>query len=195
MPCTLGWLLEFSFQLIVQPDSIGTGTTVSNAPRIHTEQEMIHWRSVWSVPMIQLPLGWLVRKMSLLVMVGGAWSAHQVLGFLFEMICLFPAICNAGEYFDEWSKKCRLCPLGTYQEKCGSTACLPCPADSTTTITVRWSRIYSWTSLLSARLIQGAKNASDCSFKCGAGKELAADGRCKPCSRGTYWVSCRKVVG
>ncbi|EYB93687.1 hypothetical protein Y032_0180g826 [Ancylostoma ceylanicum] len=85
-------------------------------------------------------------------------------------------ICNAGEYYNEWSKKCHLCPLGTYQEKRGSTECLPCPADSTTTII-------------------GAKNASDCSFKCGAGKELGADGRCKDCARGTYWVNTVQLTG
>ncbi|RCN41795.1 GCC2 and GCC3 [Ancylostoma caninum] len=85
-------------------------------------------------------------------------------------------ICDAGEFYDEWLKKCRPCPLGTYQEKRGSTECVPCPADSTTTIT-------------------GAKNASDCSFKCGAGKELAANGRCKDCDRGTYWINTVQFTG
>ncbi|ETN75616.1 GCC2 and GCC3 [Necator americanus] len=85
-------------------------------------------------------------------------------------------ICDTGEYYDEWLKKCLPCPLGTYQEKRGSVSCLPCAADTTTGFI-------------------GAKNATDCSFKCGAGQELDAEGRCVPCARGTYWVSTNHFAG
>ncbi|KAK6725541.1 hypothetical protein RB195_004078 [Necator americanus] len=85
-------------------------------------------------------------------------------------------ICDTGEYYDEWLRKCLPCPLGTYQEKRGSVSCLPCAADTTTGFI-------------------GAKNATDCSFKCGAGQELDAEGRCVPCARGTYWVSTNQFAG
>ncbi|VDM72497.1 unnamed protein product, partial [Strongylus vulgaris] len=85
-------------------------------------------------------------------------------------------ICDAGEYYDEQLKRCQSCPMGTYQEHRGSTECVPCSLDSTTTIT-------------------GAKNASDCSFKCGSGQELTAEGFCTPCVKGTYWIKTDKFVG
>ncbi|XGW24491.1 hypothetical protein V3C99_006145 [Haemonchus contortus] len=86
-------------------------------------------------------------------------------------------LCDAGEFYDDETKKCQLCPLGTYQEKPGGAACLPCPSDSTTSIT-------------------GAKNATDCSVKCDAGEELVADStNCVPCARGTYWVTTTMFTG
>ncbi|WKX91989.1 hypothetical protein Q1695_010207 [Nippostrongylus brasiliensis] len=80
-------------------------------------------------------------------------------------------ICSAGQFYNDFTRKCQLCPRGTYQERRGAAACVPCSSDATTTI-------------------EGAKNATDCFNPCGPGEELVADeANCVPCARGTYWVN------
>ncbi|VDL75047.1 unnamed protein product [Nippostrongylus brasiliensis] len=80
-------------------------------------------------------------------------------------------ICSAGQFYNDFTRKCQLCPRGTYQERRGATACVPCSSDATTTI-------------------EGAKNATDCFNPCGPGEELVADeANCVPCAKGTYWVN------
>ncbi|PIO59357.1 GCC2 and GCC3, partial [Teladorsagia circumcincta] len=44
-------------------------------------------------------------------------------------------LCDAGAYYDDSTKDCQLCPFGTYQEKRGGAACMPCPSDTSTSMT------------------------------------------------------------
>ena len=44
----------------------------------------------------------------------------------------FTEICAAGEFFDQETKSCRACPLGTYENSTGSEECTRCRDGDTT---------------------------------------------------------------
>ena len=44
----------------------------------------------------------------------------------------FTENCAFGEFFDQETKSCRPCPIGTYENSTGSEECTPCDAGTTT---------------------------------------------------------------
>ncbi|XP_063243609.1 sushi, von Willebrand factor type A, EGF and pentraxin domain-containing protein 1 isoform X2 [Bacillus rossius redtenbacheri] len=75
--------------------------------------------------------------------------------------------CPAGKYFDDEAGLCRSCGHGFYQPSEGSFSCLLCGLGKTT----RTSEAVS---------------VEECRDECGSGMQLAVEGRCEPCPRGTY---------
>lgn len=75
--------------------------------------------------------------------------------------------CPAGKYFDHEAGLCRSCGHGFYQPNEGSFSCLLCGLGKTTRTTE-------------------AVSQEECRDECGSGMQLAIDGKCEPCPRGTY---------
>ncbi|KAJ8875851.1 hypothetical protein PR048_023754 [Dryococelus australis] len=77
--------------------------------------------------------------------------------------------CPAGKYYDDEAGLCRSCGHGFYQPSEGSFSCLLCGLGKTT----RTSEAVS---------------VEECRDECGSGLQLAVEGKCEPCPRGTYRV-------
>ncbi|KAK6047258.1 hypothetical protein COOONC_15239 [Cooperia oncophora] len=106
------------------------------------------------------------------------------------------ADCAAGQYYS--GDTCVKCPKDTYRrkddplEKCMSCeekcyfvfSCPEIKPLSSDELDKRLPKSLSW---------QGAKNATDCSVKCDAGKELAGSENCVSCAKGTYWPEKLKI--
>lgn len=75
--------------------------------------------------------------------------------------------CPAGKYFDHDTGLCRSCGHGFYQPNEGSFACEICGLGKTTRTSEAVSR-------------------DECRDECNSGMQLAVEGRCEPCPRGTY---------
>nr|CAD7258137.1 unnamed protein product [Timema shepardi] len=86
--------------------------------------------------------------------------------------------CPAGKYFDSKAElQCTSCGHGFYQPNKGSFNCLLCGLGKTTRTTE-------------------AVSEKECYDECGSGMQLALEGTCEPCPRGTYkaqgvQVSCQ----
>ncbi|XP_054265760.1 uncharacterized protein LOC128988471 [Macrosteles quadrilineatus] len=75
--------------------------------------------------------------------------------------------CPAGKFYDDEAGLCRSCGHGFYQPNEGSFKCLLCGLGKTT----RTSEAVS---------------QEECRDECGSGMQLALEGQCEPCPRGTY---------
>ncbi|XP_077268738.1 sushi, von Willebrand factor type A, EGF and pentraxin domain-containing protein uif isoform X1 [Temnothorax americanus] len=75
--------------------------------------------------------------------------------------------CPAGKYYDDVAGLCRNCGHGFYQPNEGSFSCLLCGLGKTTRTSEAVSR-------------------EECRDECGSGQQLAVEGKCEPCPRGTY---------
>lgn len=75
--------------------------------------------------------------------------------------------CPAGKYYDDVAGLCRSCGHGFYQPSEGSFSCLLCGLGKTTRTAEAVSR-------------------EECRDECGSGQQLAVEGKCEPCPRGTY---------
>ncbi|XP_032681239.1 sushi, von Willebrand factor type A, EGF and pentraxin domain-containing protein 1 isoform X1 [Odontomachus brunneus] len=75
--------------------------------------------------------------------------------------------CPAGKYYDDVAGLCRSCGHGFYQPNEGSFSCLLCGLGKTTRTAEAVSR-------------------EECRDECGSGQQLAVEGKCEPCPRGTY---------
>ncbi|XP_075226178.1 sushi, von Willebrand factor type A, EGF and pentraxin domain-containing protein uif [Lycorma delicatula] len=75
--------------------------------------------------------------------------------------------CPAGKYYDEDAGLCRSCGHGFYQPSEGSFKCLLCGLGKTTRTTE-------------------AVSQEECRDECSSGMQLALEGECEPCPRGTY---------
>lgn len=75
--------------------------------------------------------------------------------------------CPAGKYYDDVAGLCRSCGHGFYQPDEGSFSCLLCGLGKTTRTAEAVSR-------------------EECRDECGSGQQLAVEGKCEPCPRGTY---------
>lgn len=75
--------------------------------------------------------------------------------------------CPAGKFYDHEAGLCRSCGHGFYQPMEGSFSCEICGLGKTT----RTSEAVS---------------AKECRDECGSGMQLALDGKCESCPRGTY---------
>lgn len=75
--------------------------------------------------------------------------------------------CPAGKYYDDAAGLCRSCGHGFYQPEEGSFSCLLCGLGKTTRTAEAVSR-------------------EECRDECGSGQQLAVEGKCEPCPRGTY---------
>lgn len=75
--------------------------------------------------------------------------------------------CPAGKYYDDTAGLCRSCGHGFYQPSEGSFSCLLCGLGKTTRT-------------------GEAVSHEECRDECGSGQQLAVEGKCEPCPRGTY---------
>ncbi|KAJ8978624.1 hypothetical protein NQ317_011256 [Molorchus minor] len=75
--------------------------------------------------------------------------------------------CPAGKYYDHNAGLCRSCGHGFYQPEEGSFSCEICGLGKTTRT-------------------NEAVSVKECRDECGHGMQLALDGKCEPCPRGTY---------
>lgn len=75
--------------------------------------------------------------------------------------------CPAGKFYDHDAGLCRSCGHGFYQPKEGSFSCEICGLGKTTRT-------------------NEAVSVKECRDECGNGMQLAFDGKCEPCPRGTY---------
>lgn len=75
--------------------------------------------------------------------------------------------CPAGKFYDDNVGLCRSCGHGFYQPNEGSFSCLLCGLGKTT------------------RTAEAVSH-EECRDECGSGQQLAVEGKCEPCSRGTY---------
>lgn len=75
--------------------------------------------------------------------------------------------CPAGKYYDDLAGLCRSCGHGFYQPNEGSFSCLLCGLGKTTRTAEAVSR-------------------EECRDECGSGQQLAVEGKCEPCPRGSY---------
>ncbi|XP_052128948.1 sushi, von Willebrand factor type A, EGF and pentraxin domain-containing protein 1 [Frankliniella occidentalis] len=75
--------------------------------------------------------------------------------------------CPAGKYYDDDAGLCRSCGHGFYQPEEGSFKCLLCGLGKTTRTTE-------------------AVSEEECRDECSSGMQLAVEGKCEPCPRGTY---------
>nr|XP_022919679.1 sushi, von Willebrand factor type A, EGF and pentraxin domain-containing protein 1 isoform X1 [Onthophagus taurus] len=80
--------------------------------------------------------------------------------------------CAQGSYYEKETKKCILCPMGSYQSETGQTQCMSCPV-----IAGRQG----------VTIGPGARSAADCKERCPAGKYYDHDaGLCRSCGYGFY---------
>ncbi|XP_012280254.1 sushi, von Willebrand factor type A, EGF and pentraxin domain-containing protein 1 [Orussus abietinus] len=80
--------------------------------------------------------------------------------------------CSIGTFYDDTSKTCKLCPVGTYQSESGQLSCSSCPVIA---------------GRPSVTIGPGARSAADCKEKCPAGKYYdEGDGLCRSCGYGFY---------
>lgn len=75
--------------------------------------------------------------------------------------------CPAGKYYDDVAGLCRSCGHGFYQPSEGTFSCLLCGLGKTTRTAEAVSR-------------------EECRDECGSGQQLAVEGKCEPCPRGSY---------
>lgn len=75
--------------------------------------------------------------------------------------------CPAGKFYDHDAGLCRSCGHGFYQPLEGAFGCKICGLGKTTRT-------------------NEAVSVKECRDECGNGQQLAQDGRCEPCPRGTY---------
>ncbi|KAF7987305.1 hypothetical protein HCN44_003067 [Aphidius gifuensis] len=75
--------------------------------------------------------------------------------------------CPAGKFYDDNDGLCRSCGHGFYQPNEGSFSCLLCGLGKTT------------------RTAEAVSH-EECRDECGSGQQLAAEGKCEPCPKGTY---------
>ncbi|XP_026678835.1 uncharacterized protein LOC103508436, partial [Diaphorina citri] len=83
---------------------------------------------------------------------------------------IYPACskrCPAGKYYDDETGLCRPCGHGFFQPKEGSFRCQLCGLGKITRSTE-------------------ATSQDECKDECASGMQLAGDGTCEPCPRGTY---------
>lgn len=75
--------------------------------------------------------------------------------------------CPAGKYYDDDAGLCRSCGHGFYQPDEGSFSCQICGLGKTTRTAEAVSK-------------------EECRDECASGQQLAVEGKCEPCPRGTY---------
>lgn len=80
---------------------------------------------------------------------------------------MFVERCPAGKFYDHDAGLCRSCGHGFYQPNEGSFSCEICGLGKTTRT-------------------NEAVSVKECRDECGSGMQLAFDGKCEPCPRGTY---------
>ncbi|ENN80781.1 hypothetical protein YQE_02790, partial [Dendroctonus ponderosae] len=95
----------------------------------------------------------------------GARSAADCKGTLFNSHV--PERCPAGKFYDHEAGLCRSCGHGFYQPEEGAFGCQICGLGKTTRT-------------------NEAVSVKECRDECANGQQLAQDGRCEPCPRGTY---------